>query len=182
MQHIQTLHPKDLNDLPKDAIILDVRTPAEHAAHSLSMAHILVPLDTLTPDTLVNTHGVTKKTPLYVLCGGGGRATHAAGQLMDAGFESVFVIEGGLRGCEAYGHSTCSRSQDTIIIPMEGQVRIGIGGLIILLSLFALMGLGVLLWLMLLVGIALVVSGFTGFCALANLLYKAPWNKGSNNP
>lgn len=178
MQHVQTLHPKDLTTLPKDAVILDVRTPAEHAAHALAMPHILVPLDTLTPDVLMNTHGATKKTPLYVLCGGGGRATRAAGQLMEAGFESVFVIEGGLRGCEAYGHSTCSLSQSTIIIPMEGQVRIGIGGFLILLSLFTLMGLGVLLWVILLMGVALVVSGFTGFCALANLLSKAPWNKG----
>ena len=53
-------------DLKQDALILDVRTPAEHQAASLAQDHWLVPLDQLNAAQFVQEHKLDGSKPLYI--------------------------------------------------------------------------------------------------------------------
>ncbi len=161
-----------LND-PR-AKIIDVRTAIEHADTSLKCPHILKPLQELDVHALALDENLSKDTPLYFLCKMGGRATQAAEAFKAHGFENCHVIDGGISSCKACDTtSSCSRK----VIPLDGQVRITIG-----LALLAITCAG--FWiahiLFLLVGVLatiLIISGITGWCGLALLLARAPWNK-----
>ena len=75
---------------PEDALLLDVREPAEYAsghvpgAVSLPQCDLATKLDELPRDR-----------PLYLICRTGGRSQHAAEFLRQVGFERVTNVEGG---------------------------------------------------------------------------------------
>lgn len=72
-----------------EAILIDVREPAEHAAESIVGA-TLVPLSTLAPETLPSHQG--KKVIVHCRKGGrGGRACEALSALPE-----VYNLEGGI--------------------------------------------------------------------------------------
>ncbi len=89
--------------LPPGSVVLDVRTPAEHAACALACAHILLPLDQVSAAVLKEKAQVSETTPVYVLCKAGVRARKAAELLEAEGFKNLHVIEGGLVACQQAG-------------------------------------------------------------------------------
>ena len=162
-----------LND--PHAKIIDVRTVLEHAEISLKCPHILKPLHELDIDSIIASEGLSKDTPLYFLCKMGGRATQAADKFKARGFQNCHVIDGGITACQSC--DTISKTGASKIIPLDGQVRIAIG-IVLLLITFA--GFWVAQALFVLVGFLasiLIISGLTGWCGLALLLARAPWNK-----
>lgn len=90
-------------DLKQDALILDVRTPAEHQAASLAQDHWLVPLDKLNASAFIAEHKLDGTKPLYILCRSGKRAGKAAQQFKQAGFKKAVVIQGGIIAAEKAG-------------------------------------------------------------------------------
>jgi rhodanese-related sulfurtransferase len=85
------------------------------------------------------------------------------------------VLEGGLDAWKAAGLPVVRDSGQPL--ELQRQVQLGAGGLALL---GAVLGATVSPWWHLLsafVGCGLIVAGATGFCGLARLLMKAPWNR-----
>ena len=84
----------------EDAVIVDVREPAEYAAgHVLGAKNVpLARLAAPTPDLLKR-----KERPLIVYCDGGDRAGKAAAALKKAGFARVINLSGGLKAWQDAG-------------------------------------------------------------------------------
>ena len=86
-----------------DGVIIDIRTPEEHAEKRLNQAHILVPLDQLDAHHFMTEHNIPETKPVYILCRSGRRAIPAAEKFIGAGYPNVKIIEGGILACEANG-------------------------------------------------------------------------------
>ena len=156
------------------ACVLDVRTPAEFAECHVAGAK-LAPLDALDPRKATDALKPADGTPIYVLCKSGGRATKAAEQFIAAGIANVCVVTGGTDACAAAGVPVERGAK--AVIPLDGQVRIAIGVLLLVFMLLARYVHHAFGWLIPAMAVALIVSGLTGFCGMAILLGKAPWNQ-----
>ena len=84
----------------EDAVIVDVREPAEYGAgHVLGAKNVpLARLAAPTPDLLKR-----KERPVIVYCDGGDRAGKAASALKKAGFTRVINLSGGLKAWQDAG-------------------------------------------------------------------------------
>ncbi len=162
----------DLLKQPTAPHLVDVRTPAEFEDCHVASAK-LAPLDTLDPRKVADANQPADAT-IYLLCKSGGRASQAAEKFRAAGIANVSVVEGGTDACIAAGLPVLRGKKS---IPLDGQVRIGIGSFILLLSLLARYVSPVFGYLILAMAGALIWSGITGFCGMAMLLAKAPWNQ-----
>jgi len=115
-----------------------------------------------------------KKT-IFVHCRSGKRASQAIEKLSALGISAELVnVEGGQMKWEESGYETGSH---TSRLPIIRQVFIT-AGILILLS--TVLGYTVAsTWFMLTgaVAVGLMVSGITGWCGMALLLAKMPWNK-----
>ena len=157
--------------LPAD--LIDVRTPVEFAAVHAEGAR-LVPLDKLDPQAVMSARSGPADEPLYVICKSGGRAARAVEKFRAAGFANVICVEGGTAAWEQAGLPVVRGTAR--VIPLERQVRIAAGTLVLL---------GVLLgWLVhpafyglsAFVGAGLVFAGLTDWCGMGLLLARMPWN------
>jgi len=158
---------KQALDEGKTVRLVDVRTPAEYASVHIEGA-VLMPLDNLAPDEV-------KGAGFCVLvCQSGTRADKAAKVLADAGCEDLRILDGGVAAWRAAGYPVVEGS---FALPLDRQVRIVAGLLVVL---------GVLLgWfvhpgfygLSAFVGCGLVMAGITDWCPMATLIAKMPWNQ-----
>ena len=169
------------------AAILDVRTPAEHDEQHILAPHHHVPLDQLNPEDFMLRHGLDQSAPVYFLCRSGMRARKAADMFCTAGYKNLYVIDGGILACAASGEPVAGTgatsapaappATQTKVIPLERQVRITAGALVVLGTLlgcflhpfFYLLSFGI--------GTGLIYAGVTDRCGMALVLLKAPWNK-----
>lgn len=154
-----------------NAVVLDVRTPAEFGAVHVPQA-TNVPLDDL--DSHLAAGRISRDQPVYLLCQSGGRATRAAEKLSAQGFAQAVVVEG---GTNAWVAAQLPVTRGAGVIGLERQVRIAAGSLVltgVLLSYFVhpyFIGLSAF------VGAGLVFAGITDWCGMGLLLAKAPWNQ-----
>jgi len=152
--------------------LLDVRTPAEYAAAHVPGA-VLAPLDRLDPAAFLKQRAAPGK-PIYVICQSGARACRAIRQFERIGFGGCVLVEGGTQGWIDAGLPV--ERGETRVLPLMRQVQITVGlvsatGAILALTLnswFALLPL--------ITGCGLLFAGLTGFCGLALILAKMPWN------
>lgn len=186
MSHYKLIEAKDLTQLdPKNSTILDVRTLIEHSEKRLKMPHQHAPLDELDPELFLQQCGLDKNSCIYILCGGGGRARRAADKFFEQQTcENVFVIDGGIRACEALGFEVEGYSAPAAFcltkntpISLERQVRITAGAIVFFGAFLALTASSTFALIPLFVGGGLVFAGITNWCGMALLLAKAPWNK-----
>lgn len=176
---LNTISPRELYALknggqPVD--LLDVRTPMEfHEVHAEFARN--VPLDSLDPAQVMLGRKDAEGRPLYVICRSGGRSKQACGKFVTAGFPDVVNVEGGTMAWVEAGLPVV-RGQTGI--PLERQVRIAAGLLVLL---------GVLLgWLVhpgcyavsAFVGAGLIYAGITNRCGMGLLLAYMPWNRHQN--
>ncbi len=173
--HPETISANQLGELLKQnpaAHVVDVRTPAEYEECHVSCAK-LAPLDALDPRKILDALQPAD-APIYLLCKSGKRASQAAEKFRAAGIANVCVVEGGTDACVSAGLAVFRGKK---IIPLDGQVRIGIGAFILLLWLLARTVHPGFHYVILAMAGALIWSGITGFCGMALLLAKAPWNQ-----
>lgn len=84
--------------------LLDVRAPAEFAAH-----HIENAMNIPAPDTRTRHAELDPKLPTVVICNSGHRSTMACAILKQHGFAEVYNVAGGMLGAAAIGKaSACS--------------------------------------------------------------------------
>lgn len=151
-------------------LLLDVRTPVEFAQIHVAQARNK-PLGDLRSGDWPGSQ------PVYLLCQSGGRAGKAAELFAAAGEDRGVVVEGGTEGWAGAGLPVVRGTVKTI--SLERQVRIAAGALVltgILLAQFVHPG---FIGLSAFVGAGLVFAGISGWCGMALLLAKLPWNNRS---
>jgi rhodanese-related sulfurtransferase len=171
------IHPVDLlSNKSSETCILDVRTLAEVQASALPDC-LHIPLHELTPERLQSEIEKSGKnaSSIYLLCQAGRRAEMAADQLKGKISAELVIIEGGMNAVKQSNLQTTSQGRKAI--PLERQVRIAAGFLVLTgvvlgtwvnPGFYALSGL---------VGAGLIFAGITDICMMGMLLAKAPWNK-----
>jgi rhodanese-related sulfurtransferase len=158
-------------------LILDVRELDEFKAERVP-GSLHLPLSQL--DTVAS--GVLK--PLYachfvILCRSGNRAKLATEQLVSRGLiapERTCIFEGGLIEWKRQGRPTEGLSSAGRL-PLMRQVQLGAGLLTAVGALLAWQVHPAWIFLPMFVGTGLTVAGGTGFCGMAILLQKMPWNR-----
>lgn len=170
MKSISTKELKNIIDInSEETIIVDVRTRSEHKSNRIPDV-LNIPLDEIEG----HLQSLKKYKTVYVHCHSGNRSAQAYKKLISAGLNHVINIEGGISDWEKCGFPTIKTSS---IISLTRQVFIAAGILIIL---------GVTLsniypsfiYLSVFVGLGLLTAGITGWCGMAHLLARMPWNKG----
>jgi rhodanese-related sulfurtransferase len=153
--------------------LLDVRTPPEHAGAHVAGVNLL-PLDDLDPAAYLSRRA-DPSAPLYVFCQAGGRAKKAIEMFHAAGFEGCVLVEGGTQAWIDAGlpvERGASR-----VLPLMRQVHLVIGFFTTLGAILALTIDPRFALLPLVTGGGLLINGSTGWCGLALIMAKMPWNR-----
>jgi rhodanese-related sulfurtransferase len=158
--------------LDQGALLVDVREADEHARENIPGAR-LAPLSRLDQADLA----LPERQRVIFHCRSGartqGNAAHLAAKVGSA--SEAFIVEGGLDAWKKAGLPvTVDRRQP---LELQRQVQIGAGSMAFLGTM---LGLFVSPWFFVIpafVGTGLTVAGITGFCGMARILKKAPWNR-----
>ncbi|WP_434746157.1 rhodanese family protein [Candidatus Pantoea rara] len=158
--------------LEQGAVLVDIRDRAdflrEHIPQALSL-----------PLTEINTGKTVEgsdQQPVIFHCQAGMRTTNNAEQLMRAASSgNVFLMSGGINAWKSAALPIIEDKKQPL--PIIRQVHIT-AGILVLVGVIA--GYAVDSRLFLLsgfIGAGLIFSGVSGFCGMASLLQKMPWNK-----
>ena len=176
MQTQSTITPRDLQGLlagGSPALLLDVRSPGEYQGSRIPGTR-LIPLDELDPAALCRERGADC-SPVYVICQSGGRASRAIQKLEAAGVKGCVLLEGGTQAWIDAGLPVVRGKSR--VLPLMRQVQITIGAISATGALLALVVDPRFSIIPLFMGCGLLMAGITGFCGLAVLMAKMPWNK-----
>ncbi len=162
-----------------EAVLVDVREPHEFTEWRIPQA-ISMPLTNIDKH-LPNLEGESRKIVFQCLKGkrgemGAEAAIQALGEEV-----AIYNLTGGIEAWNGEGFTITrdgvAPEAGTTSIPIERQVQIMAGGLVLLFSLFALAGIKFGAIISLLIGAGLLFAGLTGSCMAAAILKKTPWNK-----
>lgn len=154
-----------------EAVVIDVREPAEHAAENIRGA-TLVPFGAVKKAALPESKG--KK--LVIHCRSGKRSINACEKLLaeDPNLE-LYYLEGGISAWGEAGHSLASSGK--FFLPLDRQVQLSIGLAVLMGSLLAYFVNPLFFLLTGFFGAGLTFAGLSGFCGLAIVMAKMPWNQ-----
>lgn len=154
-----------------EATVIDVREPAEFASGHIAGA-LSQPLGNVCCNRLPAAQG-----KLVVQCKAGRRSQQACAQLLSENPElTLYQLEGGLDAWQAAGFPL--QGDGRRVLPLDRQVQLAIGATLLAASIAGYLGVQPLLFLLTgAVGFGLCVAGMTGFCGMARLLARAPWNR-----
>lgn len=154
--------------------LIDVREAVEHAESHLSTSKLL-PLGQIE----VRHEELDRTRPVVVMCQAGKRGASAAEKLRALGFNDVRNLEGGMLAWKAAGLPCVSGAK--AVIPLMRQVQITVGFFVMLASVLAVAVNPAWVYLCMFFGAGLLFAGLSGFCGLAMVLAKMPWNRVGNN-
>ncbi len=170
IKEISAAQLKQLLDQDK-AILVDVRQPGEHATECIEGA-CLIPLDILDLEKLPK-----ENKTIVVHCKSGRRSENACKKLLEANPNlDIYTLAGGIEGWKQAGLKVKSSGTKSCSIPIERQVLLTAGTLVVFGMAF---GFFINQWFYLLstfVGCGLMFAGISGWCGMAMLLAKMPWN------
>jgi rhodanese-related sulfurtransferase len=154
--------------------LVDVRETAEYATARIPGAK-LHPLSRFDP------HQIRAETrqKLVLYCQSGNRSAKAAQQCLDAGFDSVIHLHGGITAWKNMGYPI-EQSQNAPI-SLFRQVQIVAGCLVLLSTVLGVLISPNFLLLSGFVGAGLMFAGITNTCAMGLLLAKLPYNQRTGN-
>lgn len=150
------------------AVLVDIREPDEHARECIAVARSL-PLSQFADGT-----ASSEALPVVFHCQSGNRTAVNADRLSRCGAREVFVMEGGLNAWKAAGLPTVVDRRQPL--PLQRQVMIAAGSIIVVSLALAY---AVSPWfggVTLFMGCGLTFAGISGWCGLAKLLERMPWN------
>jgi len=170
---LPTIKPSEARRLlDSGALLIDIREADEHAREKIPGARHL-PLSKLDQTDLA----VHQGKPVIFHCKSGARtqanAPRLVGKLGDTC--EAFIIEGGLDAWRRAGLPVVNDRRQPL--ELQRQVQIGAGSLAVVGTL---LGLLVSPWFFAMpafVGVGLIMAGLTGFCGMARILMRAPWNR-----
>jgi rhodanese-related sulfurtransferase len=171
----QEITPNELEILTRDGCcLLDVREPVEHAEEHIEGSQ-LIPLGELEG----RASEIDRGRPLVVMCRSGKRGREAITTLEKLGFAEVKNLGGGILGWKEAGLPVGRGKKKVFPLMQQVQIAIGVGVLagvflsktvhpnFIFLSAFF--------------GAGLLFAGLSGWCGLAILISKMPWNRIPND-
>lgn len=153
-----------------DCQLIDVREPVEHAESHVSGAK-LIPLGQIES----RCGELDRAKPVFVMCQAGKRGAAAAEKLRSSGFTDVRNLEGGILAWKAAGLPCATGAK--IVLPLMRQVQIIVGFCVLLGALLAVYVDPRWVWLCAFFGAGLLFAGLSGFCGMAMVLAKMPWNR-----
>lgn len=157
--------------------LIDVRTPMEFRSLHVTIARN-EPLSGLDPKAIQSARNGSSSEPLYVVCRSGGRSKQACEKFLASGITNVINVEGGTMACESAGMPVVRGKKS---IPLNCQVQIITGSLVVLGSALAVWGHPYWAALPGLMGAGLMFSGITDTCAMGSCLARMPWNQSSGS-
>ena len=167
----QSILPVELKKLMSSGCCLvDVREPIEHAEEHIDGA-TLIPLWEIERRTAE----IDRSQPLVITCRSGKRGAEALKKLQAFGFSDGRNLEGGILAWKAAGLPLSQSGKKVFPLMQQVQLTIGLGvltGAILALTINP-------NWVFLCAffGAGLTMAGSTGWCGLAILMSKMPWNR-----
>ncbi|MEE1746266.1 MULTISPECIES: rhodanese-like domain-containing protein [unclassified Streptomyces] len=153
--------------------VIDVRAPGEYASGHVPGA-LNVPLDRLS-EAVPALKSAAARGALLVVCASGVRSTRACDILADADIDAV-TLSGGTSAWESEGHGLDHPAGARATWPMERQVRLAAGSLVVA-GLLAGVRFPAARWISAGVGSGLVFSAVSNTCGMAAALSKLPYNR-----
>ena len=154
------------------AVLIDVRTPAEHRAFHIPGTKN-IPLSEI--DTKAIEHAASDGHTVLLHCKSGVRSQQALGKLSGSG-KDIYSVDGGIEAWQSQGFDTVTAHNENIL-PLNQQVQL-------VISFMILGGLALSEWvtpygliLPLFAGLGLLNAGLTGWCGMAKILARMPWNQ-----
>jgi rhodanese-related sulfurtransferase len=153
------------------AVLVDVREPAEHQAEYISAA-ALVPLSTVCLKALPSSTG--KKLVLH--CRSGKRSASACEKLLAENPNlDIYNLEGGIMAWASAGNPV--KKSGSFFLPLDRQVQMTIGLCVLTGSILGYFVSPKFFLLTGFFGAGLTFAGLTGYCGLAMIMAKMPWNQ-----
>ncbi|HWM39640.1 MAG TPA: rhodanese-like domain-containing protein [Streptomyces sp.] len=168
--------PLTVDELPPRlgrASVIDVRTPGEYGSGHIPGA-FNIPLDRL-DEALPALRTATEDGEVIVVCASGARSRTASERLAAEGITAA-SLDGGTAAWSEGGHPLDRPAGSRAVWPMERQVRLTAGSLVLLGLLLDLVLPGARV-LSLLIGAGLVFSALSNTCGMAAVLSKLPYNR-----
>ena len=173
MKHISTTAFKEVLDAEKNNPTVDfinVCTTVEYKEKHIEGVRS-VPLDEIER----HIDEFNGKKTIYVHCRSGSRSQKAVSILEELGVEAELVnVGGGLQSWDDAGFQTMSLTKR---LPLMRQVMLAAGVLVLLGFVLSVTIHSNFIFLSVFVGAGLAMSGLTGWCGMAIILSKMPWNK-----
>jgi rhodanese-related sulfurtransferase len=173
MKHISVDEFKQVLEAEKNndnVDFINVCEPAEYKEKHIAGVRS-VPLGTVESHL---SEFINKQT-IYVHCRSGKRGAQAIQKLTAAGVTAELInVEGGITAWGDAGHNTNSTTNR---MPLMRQVLLAAGLLILIGFIGAYTIHEYFRFLIPIVGVGLTFSGLTGWCGMAMVLSKMPWNK-----
>lgn len=155
-----------------EVVLIDVREPFEHQAERIEGA-VPMPLGTLDAAAVRQRYAGQR---IVFHCAGGVRSAKACAKFALGQDEPTHHLAGGIAAWKQAGLPTLKPAKAGPI-PMMRQVQIAAGGLVVMGLLLGWFVSPWFLWLSGFVGCGLMFAGVTGWCGMAKLLSRLPWNK-----
>ena len=177
---ITVIKPQEFASLWKEGKkieLIDVRTPVEFREVHVEFARN-VPLDQLDAVSLMQARNGSTNEPLYVVCRSVSRSQQACEKFTKAGFTNAVSIEGGTSACVEAGLPMIRGKK---AMPLDCQVRIVAGSLVLLGSALGWFVHPAFIGLSAFVGAGLVCAGVTNTCGMGLILARMPWNQCSQD-
>jgi len=165
---ITTISPEEARKaIESGARLVDIRDPDEHARERIPGA-INVPLSRIA--------SLSKSDdPVIFHCRSGMRTASNADLLACAADGPCYIVEGGMDGWRKAGLAVARDKGQPL--ELMRQVQLGAGGLVLLGVMLGFLVAPGFFALSAFVGAGLMVAGATGWCGLATVLRRMPWNR-----
>jgi len=155
------------------AVLIDVREADEFKSRHIAYAQS-IPLSSIAND--IQNIDLPEDKIIIMQCRSGKRGEQACSIITSCKLKNeVYNIEGGINNWDKTGLPIINNSQTTISI--FRQVQIIVGMLIVSLISLGLLGATLAFTIAAIIAGALMFAGITGWCGLAQLLNKMPWNQ-----
>jgi rhodanese-related sulfurtransferase len=155
-------------------LLVDVREPAENSAECIENA-CLIPLGELSVEKLPHKSGA-----IVMHCRSGKRSSDACKKLLaqDPSLK-VYSLEGGIIAWRQAGFHV--KTSAVTSLPLERQTQIASGCLAFVGTILGAFITPIFYIIPGFVGLGLMFAGITGWCGMARLLAKMPWNKAAKH-
>jgi len=152
------------------AMLVDVREPAEYRAGHIAQAHH-IPLARIDATRLPGSDG-----PIVVHCLKGARGASACEKLLRQNPNlEIYNLEGGIDAWSAAGLPI--KGEGGFALPLDRQVQLTIGVILLVAAALTFFINPLFILVSVVMGMGLTFAGATGFCGLARVMARAPWNQ-----
>ena len=152
----------------KGAVLIDVREPAEYHSTHIKGSQLM-------PLTTFNSNQVPKNQKVIVHCQRGRRSEMAISRIEGYETMDVYSMSGGIEAWMSIGYPV--HQAQSQMMSIDRQTQLVIGGFVTLFCILALQIDINYVYGALFFGVGLMGAGLSGWCGLAKLMAKMPWNQ-----